>query len=168
MQSTRPGAVRRLVLAAGAILALLFSGLMAPAAATAATDSEPTAGHGRTLKVVLVSGAPVFGDPESIDPGNTLLFEETAYAHGRKAGDALTRIQFLEGGSFLLDCTVRLKNKGNLVFAGGEEVSNIEAKLTFAVTGGTGHFSGTGGHVDITPTTHRGEEAALLTFHLKH
>ncbi|MBB1255764.1 hypothetical protein H3146_20725 [Streptomyces sp. OF3] len=69
MQSTRPGAVRRLVLAAGAILALLFSGL---------------------------------------------------------------------------------------------------AKLTFAVTGGTGHFSGTGGHVDITPTTHRGEEAALLTFHLKH
>ncbi|WP_149183235.1 hypothetical protein [Streptomyces sp. TRM49041] len=79
--------------------------------------------------------------------------------NGRKAGDAPTRIRFLEGGSLLLDGTVRLTDMGNLVFTGGEEVANLATCVTFAATGGTGHFSGTGGHVDITPAERNGSEA---------
>ncbi|WP_175411104.1 hypothetical protein [Streptomyces sp. TRM64462] len=170
----RPRSPQRLILAAGAVFALLFAGFLAPAStATAATSAASAAAgggdkHAKVLKVVLVHEYPVFGSFTETDPGDTVLLEDPAFMNGTLVGDSLTRIQFLEGGSFLLDCTVRLTDKGNLVFAGGEEASNLETATTFAVTGGTGTFSGTGGHVTITPTEHNGAEAALLTFHLKH
>ncbi|GAB2961606.1 hypothetical protein GCM10023080_022380 [Streptomyces pseudoechinosporeus] len=169
MKQIHPGSLRRLALAVGAMLALLLASLMAPTSAAAGGgDGGAADKHGKTLQVVLVHQEPVFGDPASMDPGDVQLFEDPAVVKGKSAGDSLTQIQFLEGGSFLLDCTVRLEDKGNLVFAGGEEAANLETKTTFAVAGGTGTFSGTGGHVDITPTKFEGKDASLLTFHLEH
>lgn len=165
MHTTGPNRLRRLALALGAVFTVLFVGVgtASPAAAT---------GHGdktHTVRVALVNGAPVFGDPTDPQPGDVLLFEEPAVDpnSGQPIGDSLTRIQVLKDGSYLLDCTVRL-GKGNLMFTGGEEFQNMATKSTFAVVGGTGHFSGTGGQVDITPTTINGQEASLLVFQLRH
>lgn len=99
---------------------------------------------------VLVRGEEPAVDPQSAKP----------------IGDSLTRIQLLKDGSFLLDCTVRL-SKGNLVFSGGEEFKNVEKKVTFAVIGGTGQYSGAAGQVESTPTTSQGQKAALLDFQLR-
>lgn len=159
----------RLVVSAGAVFALLFAGFFAPSstAVAAVAGDGGKRGHGKVLEVVLVNEPPVFGD-FTLTPGDTVLLEDPAYIDGVEAGDSLTRIQFLEGGSFLLDCTVRLEGKGNLVFAGGEEAASLETGVTFAVTGGTGKFSGTGGQVTITPTELNGARASLLKFHLRH
>jgi len=67
----------------------------------------------------------------------------------------------------MLDCTVRIPD-GNLVFSGEEEFAHLDTASTFAVTGGTGQFSGAGGEVTVTNTSVQGAAAALLSFHLRH
>ncbi|GAA0671925.1 hypothetical protein GCM10010193_25300 [Kitasatospora atroaurantiaca] len=151
-----------------AAAAMLAVGL--GAATPAVAQDRGHGGHGRgeyTVAVALVEQPPVFGDPNSMKPGDVLLFEEPAVdpGDGHQIGDSLTRVQLLEGGSYLLDCTVRLAD-GNLVFSGGEEFAHMEHS-TFAVTGGTERFSGAHGQVDITLTTINGAASDLLTFHLR-
>ncbi|MCP3821693.1 hypothetical protein NLX86_27450 [Streptomyces sp. A3M-1-3] len=87
------------------------------------------------MKAVLQNKPPVFGNMADPQPGDVLLFEEPAVDpdSGKAIGDSLTRVHVLKDGSFLLDCTVRLTDKGNLVFAGGEEFSNVVKKATFTV-----------------------------------
>lgn len=167
-KSAHPNSLGRPATAVGVMLTVLFAGLIAPAhAATSSHGAASVDSQDRTLRVVLVEQKPVFGSLNNTKPGGVALLEEPAVVNGKSAGDSLTRLQFLKGGSFLLDCTVRLTGKGNLDFSGGEEAANLAKKTTFAVTGGTGVFSGTGGHVDITPTKADGKNADLLTFHLQ-
>ncbi|MBT2478494.1 hypothetical protein [Streptomyces sp. ISL-94] len=165
MHPTHTGRIRRLVPTLGTAFALTLVAV-GPATATASAATGQ-AGKAEALKVVLLEKEPVFGDMNAMTPGNVLLFEEPAVdpQSGKPIGDSLTRIQLLKDGSFLLDCTVRLA-KGNLVFSGGEESANVAKKVTFAVIGGTGQYSGASGQVESTPTTVQGQKAALLEFQL--
>ncbi|SFC53958.1 hypothetical protein [Streptomyces aidingensis] len=166
--SSRPP--RRPATVAAAVFALLMTGLLAPAAAAApAPDPDREGGHHRVIEIILADTEVVHDTTEpgsGPEPGDLLLIENDAFMDGRDVGDALTRLHFFTEGEFLLDSTVQLDDRGNLVIAGGEEMENTDRGFTFAVTGGTGEFSGTGGEVHADFVEYRGEEAVRLVFHL--
>ncbi|GAA0674332.1 hypothetical protein GCM10010193_29000 [Kitasatospora atroaurantiaca] len=165
MDRTQPGRLRSLALTIGAVLTMLFVGV---GVATPAAAGGP--GHKeQTVRVLLLERDPFVGNGANPQPGDVLLFQEPAVdADGQVIGDAITRVQVFQEGSYMLDCTVRLA-EGNLVFSGAELFEHIATESTFAVTGGTGRYSGAGGQVSVTPGgSVQGQPADLLTFHLKH
>lgn len=89
---------------------------------------------------------------------------------GESVGRVLTRIQVVEpldGGDFLfiLDCTVQLSG-GNLTFYGAGAFGDVAEGIDFALTGGTGRYSGTRGTVTVAGAEVNGEEGVTITFRL--
>jgi hypothetical protein len=165
MGNAQPGRIRRFALTIGAVFSMLMLGVGTATPATLATGGD-VGDHARTVVVRLLERPPFVGDADNPQPGDLLLFQEPAVnASGQTIGDSVTRVQVFQDGKYLLDCTVRIPG-GNLVFSGEEDFANVATASTFAVTGGTGRFSGAGGQVVATPTTVQGAAATLLTFQL--
>jgi hypothetical protein len=163
MVNAPSGRLRGLASVIGTLLTVL---LLALGAAGPAAAGDLGHHHGRTVEVRLLEQPPFVGNGDNPQPGDVLLFQEPAVDEsGQVIGDSVTRIQVFQDGKYLLDCTVRIPD-GNLVFSGEEDLAHTVS--TFAVTGGTDHFSGAGGEVVVAPTTVQGAAAALLTFHLHH
>jgi hypothetical protein len=155
-----------MVLSIGAVLGLLLAGAGAGSGGVGTSAvAEAHSARATTVRVLLLEKAPFAGDAAKPRPGGLLLFQEDAVtAAGRRIGDSVTRIQVFQKGAYLLDCVVRLA-AGNLLFSGAEQFEHT-AKSVFAVTGGTGRYSGVDGHVTATPATVKGAAATLLTFRL--
>ncbi|WP_165987333.1 hypothetical protein [Streptomyces sp. YIM 98790] len=168
--SSRP--LRRLVTAAAAVVALLMTGFLAPASAAPAPDPDRQGKqHHEVIEVIVADTEVVHStiDPGSgPEPGDVLLIENTAYAHGKETGKALTRFEFFSEGRFMLDGTLWLKGRGELTASGAGNMDHVASGLDFAVTGGTGEFSHVSGHVTAQAIEYRGQEGAKLVFHLKH
>ena len=158
MASVKSGELRRFAAPMVAGFALLFLGV--------GTAGPASASDGLRTKRVLLLEKPPFVGNSNPKPGDVLLFQEPALDEsGRRIGDSVTRIQAFQNGKYLLDCMVRMSD-GNLVFSGEAELPHRDATSTFAVTGGTSHFSGATGDVVVTHVTLKGAGASLLTFHL--
>lgn len=117
-----------------------------------------------------VDEEPLGDNAHDLSPGDTLLHHDPVLHpdSGEQIGSAVTRVRAvrnLDGGDvvFLLDCTVRLPD-GNLVFYGAEQLSNVQAETTYAVTGGTGDYAGIQGTVAGTLSRVDGQDGFLLAF----
>jgi len=159
--------------AIGAVLvaALIVSIAAVSAAATpgrAQRDFDVFTGQGFLHKI---DEEPVGSGVLDLSPGDTLLHHDPVLDPntGEQIGDAVTRVRTVEnvdGGDVvvLVDCTIRLPD-GNIVFYGGDQLSRVQQSgTTYAITGGTGAYSGADGTVTVRIDQVEGQDGFRVAF----
>lgn len=128
----------------------------------------------QTFELIVAAGEPTLVDElePGLGQGDWLLFDDPVLDDaGQTIGNAITRVQIIapvgdNDLAYVLDCTISL-DKGRLVLTGADQISHLDESVTYAVTGGTGAFSGVRGQVTGTQEALDGAPVTRLTFDIR-
>ena len=146
----------------------LMAALVAMLAVAAVAGGHGSPGH-RSLELVatevsfnFVDVDPKQTDPESASPGDSFLIHEDITKHGKPFGKSYIQCTFITTDA--AQCLATLDTSKGQITVHGTFVGDTP-EFTFAVTGGTGDYTGASGTIRIQ----NGEEEnspTLYTIHL--